>query len=54
MTVSDLIYRVYWTDATGRVREEEFASLTEATVRRNALRREGITARIVGIRTTIG
>lgn len=53
---STLEYRVYYFNhfgATGKVCEEEFASLTEAEIRKAQLKREGITARIVGIRTTI-
>lgn len=44
-------YRLYWQDRDGRNREQEFDTLTEATIRKAELRRAGIAARIVPIRT---
>lgn len=51
---STLEYRVYYWNSEGRWIQEDFASLTEALIRKTELKRQGITARIVGIKTTIG
>lgn len=47
------IYRVYWTDESGW-HEDEYPSLTEATIRKAELKRQGIVGRIVPIRTVVG
>lgn len=53
-TETTLEYRVYWRTADGRFCEESFASLTEATIRKEVLKRQGVVARIVGVRVTVG
>lgn len=53
MSESTLEYLVYWWDSLDILHEEDFASLTEASIRKAELTRQGFVARIVGVKTTI-